>query len=197
MSQSESSDCHHMYSEEYLLRRQQAAADAIADAEGLTADLTDQQAAPVLSWATRQAAIIASDASLSDAEVEAMVALVRRAVRRAGYAAIGTQPAEQIIGTAQRALRELLESYATAPPEADDEPLETPPPPPYSPPASTPAATPVVAGSAPPPPPPYNPPATVPCAPQDAATPTDEPEAEWHQPMDLLPPPPSDDPPVP
>lgn len=187
------------YSEEYLLRRQQTAADAIADAEGLTADLTDQQAVPVLDWATRQATIIASDASRSDAEVETMVALVRQAVYRAGHAAIGTQPPEQIINAACRALRELLEHYVAAPPEWDEEPeaaaTHPPPPPPYSPPATVPAAVPVVVDSVPPPPPPYSPPATVSATPTNEGIDTDEPEDDRH-PLALLPPPPPDDPPV-
>lgn len=137
--------------EEYLLRRQQAAAEAILEAEGLTADLTDQQAAPMLAWAARQAAIIASDPSRTDAEIEELVALVRQSVRRTGSNAIGTAPPAQLLSSARRELRELLESYIAV--SVDDEEPDTapppPPPPPYNPPATIPAASPVVAGGTP------------------------------------------------
>lgn len=148
--------------EERLLRRQQHAAEQIQEDESLTADLTDTQAGPVLRWAEQQATLIAADPSRSDAEVDAMLALLRRAIKRAGYHASGDDPAEAILATTRRELQTLLEAFADAPPEplAPAPRALPPPPPPFNPPAPPPFNPPQPArlGSVPPPPPSFSPP---------------------------------------
>lgn len=125
--------------EDRLLRRQQHAAERMQEDESLTADLTDTQAAPVLRWAEQQATLIAADPSRSDAEVDAMLALLRRAIKHAGYDASGDDPAEAILATTRRELQTLLEAFADAPPEAPaPAPRELPPPPPFNPPTPPP-----------------------------------------------------------
>jgi hypothetical protein len=66
-----------------LSERQRRAAEAILEDEGLTGDLTDEQARPLLDWASAEAARAAGSASRSDAELSADVARIRRAVREA------------------------------------------------------------------------------------------------------------------
>ncbi len=142
--------------EERLLRRQQHAAERIQEDESLTADLTDTQARPVLRWAEQQATLIAADPSRSDAEVDAMLDLLRRAIKRAGYDASGDDPAEAILATTRRELQTLLEAFAAAPPElpAPAPRALPPPPPPFNPPAPPPFNPPQPArlGCVPPPP---------------------------------------------
>ncbi|NJL03895.1 MAG: hypothetical protein HC911_03050 [Chloroflexaceae bacterium] len=148
--------------EDRLLRRQQHAAERIQEDESLTADLTDTQASPVLRWAEQQATLIAADPSRSDAEVDAMLDLLRRAIKRAGYDASGDDPAEAILAATRRELQTLLEAFAAAPPEplAPAPRALPPPPPPFNPPAPPPFNPPQPArlGSVPPPPPSFSPP---------------------------------------
>ncbi len=150
--------------EDRLLRRQQHAAERMQEDESLTADLTDTQAAPVLRWAEQQATLIAADPSRSDAEVDTMLALLRRAIKRAGDTANGDDPAEAILITVRRELQTLLEAFADTPPE-DPAPAPQalpppPPPPPFNPPAPPPFNPPQPArlGNVPPLPPAFNPP---------------------------------------
>jgi hypothetical protein len=68
---------------EDLSERQRRAAEELLEDEGLTGDLTDEQARPLLDWASAEAARAAKDPSRSDEDLSADVARIRRAVREA------------------------------------------------------------------------------------------------------------------
>jgi hypothetical protein len=86
-------------------RRQQAAERIMEDA-GLTGDLTDDLARPLIEWATRQADRIAADAARSDAEVDAAIGALRRALLQVTQAATADHTAGQLVALAHHTLIE-------------------------------------------------------------------------------------------
>lgn len=70
-----------------LTERQRRVSEWLMEDAGLTGDLIDSQATPIITWATRLAATIAADAARSDAEVDAAVSAIRRAIMRVASAA--------------------------------------------------------------------------------------------------------------
>jgi hypothetical protein len=64
----------------YLHARQQRASEYFLENERLTRNLTDDQARPLITWASQQAAWFAADPARSDAEVEQALQAIRRAV---------------------------------------------------------------------------------------------------------------------
>jgi len=90
-----------------LTERQQLAAERILEDEGLTGDLTDAQASALLEWASAEAAHIAADMAISDAEVEAAVTAIRRAVSQVATSAAAEIEPERLVILAQKALRQL------------------------------------------------------------------------------------------
>ncbi len=64
-----------------LAARQQRASEYFLEHEGLTGDLPDTQARVLLAWASARAGTLAADAARSDAEVDALLGMIRRAVR--------------------------------------------------------------------------------------------------------------------
>jgi hypothetical protein len=88
--------------------RQQRAAERILEDEGLTGDLTDQQARPLIEWASAKAASIAADPARSDAEVHDAVSAVRRAVLGVAAAASPEHEATRLIALAEQHVAESL-----------------------------------------------------------------------------------------
>lgn len=87
--------------------RQQQAAERIMEDAGLTGDLTDDLARPLIEWATRQAAQIAADAARSDAEVDAAIGAIRRTLLRVTQAVTADHTAGQLVALAHHTLIEL------------------------------------------------------------------------------------------
>lgn len=90
-----------------LTDRQQLAAELILEDEGLTDDLPDAQASALLEWASAEVARIAADMAISDAEVEAAVMAIRRAVSQVATPAAAEIEPERLVILAQQALRQL------------------------------------------------------------------------------------------
>lgn len=84
-----------------LSERQQRAAERILEDEGLTGDLTDTQARPLIVWASQRAAAVAVDPARSDEDVSQTVTAIRRAVLRTASAAAAEQTAEELIALAE------------------------------------------------------------------------------------------------
>ncbi len=91
--------------ETWLTRRQQRASDYFLEHERLTRDLTDDQARPLIEWASQQAAQFAADPSHSDDMVEARLQAIRQAVRQAIQAA-PDQPGTVLVALAVQALQQ-------------------------------------------------------------------------------------------
>lgn len=98
-----------------LAERQQRAAEHILDDERLTSDLTDDQACPLIEWASYQAALAASDPRRTDEAVDAAVSTLRRAVLRAASIASREQEhdPERLVALARQQL-EALQAEAEA-----------------------------------------------------------------------------------
>ena len=95
-----------MNEQQPLTKRQQRAVDYILEDERLTSDLTDNQARPLIAWATAQAATAAADQTRSDEEVDAALQAIRRALLRVASTAASAHEhdAERLVMLAQHAL---------------------------------------------------------------------------------------------
>jgi hypothetical protein len=141
-----------------LSERAQQAAERLLEDEGLTGDLTDDQAQPLIAWASAAAAR-AADPAFSDEQLAASLAAIRKAVRQVARAAENEADPARLRASAEAALA------ALAPPaDAQAAPAAAAPPaqPEAAPPAEAPAP-PAADGAAP--------------APADAAAPTPAPDA--------------------
>jgi TorA maturation chaperone TorD len=89
--------------EQHLTARQQRAIEYLMDNEGLTDNLTDDQAAPLLTWATAEAAAATAPGQPDEAADQALQA-IRRAVLHAATQASGSHDADSLVLLAQQAL---------------------------------------------------------------------------------------------
>jgi hypothetical protein len=87
-----------------LTERQQRAAERILEDERLTRDLTDDQARPLVEWASTQAALVAADTTCSETELDDRIAAIRRAVVHVGRTAAGEHDAARLVALAQESL---------------------------------------------------------------------------------------------
>lgn len=87
--------------------RQQRASERILEDEGLTGDLTDHQARPLIEWASSLATALAADPALSDAAVDAAVGAIRRAVLQVASAAPDEHDPERLVALARAALQHI------------------------------------------------------------------------------------------
>lgn len=89
-----------------LTERQQRAVEYIFEDERLTSDLTDDQARPLIAWATAQAATAAADLTRSDEEIDATLRAIRRALLCVASTAASAHEhdAERLVMLAQQAL---------------------------------------------------------------------------------------------
>src|SRR5688572_2950427 len=101
----------HMSESDNLTPRQQSAAESIQEDEGLTGDLTDDQARALVRWAGTAAARAAAPGP-SDDEAAALVGAVRRAARQAAHQAA---PGQDIVALAEAALAEAAPPAGQAP----------------------------------------------------------------------------------
>jgi hypothetical protein len=85
-------------------RRQQEAVERIQEDERLTSDLTDDQARPLIEWASYQAAMAATNAALSDEAVAQAVSAIRRAIFRVSSDAPDEHDPDTLVALAQQAL---------------------------------------------------------------------------------------------
>lgn len=90
----------HFYDE-----RRRRAIETISEDERLTSDLTDDQAKPLLEWASYQVNLVASDPSYSDEAVEGVIQSVRRAVRQVGRSAADEFDPERLVSLARTLLQ--------------------------------------------------------------------------------------------
>ncbi len=88
-------------------KRQQQAAERIMEDPGLTGDLTDDLAGPLIEWASRQAAHIAADAARSDAEVDVGIGAIRRTLLQVTPLATTDHTAGQLVVLARHTLLQL------------------------------------------------------------------------------------------
>lgn len=95
-------------------QRQQQAAERILEDAGLTGDLTDTQARPLIDWASSVAARIASDTTCSDDEVDMAVGAVRRAVLYVADAHADEQDVAQLVLLARQKLLRLAADQGQA-----------------------------------------------------------------------------------
>ncbi len=95
-------------------QRQQQAAERILEDPGLTNDLTDAQARPLIDWASSVAARIASDTTCSDDDVDMAVGAVRRAVLYVADAHVDEQDATQLVLLARQKLLRLAADQGQA-----------------------------------------------------------------------------------
>lgn len=94
--------------------RQQQAAERIMEDAGLTGDLTDDQARPLIDWATNQASRIAGDAARSDAEVDVAIGAIRRAILQVAGVATADHTGGQLVALAQQTLFQLAPDLGPA-----------------------------------------------------------------------------------
>lgn len=92
--------------DDHLTARQQRASEYLLEDEGLTGDLVDDQARPLLDWATSQANLVAADPARSDDEVQAMVKAIRRAVRHIASTAADEYDPQRLVALAAQKLVE-------------------------------------------------------------------------------------------
>ncbi|NJN65794.1 MAG: hypothetical protein HC884_03305 [Chloroflexaceae bacterium] len=97
--------------------RPQRAAERILDDERLTSDLTDDQARPLIEWASYQAALVASDPNRSDEDVDAAVTALRRAVLRVASIAPDEHDPERLLALARQQLEALQAAEQPEQPE--------------------------------------------------------------------------------
>ncbi|NJO06230.1 MAG: hypothetical protein HC876_12310 [Chloroflexaceae bacterium] len=94
--------------EQYLNQRQQQAAEYFQEDGGLTDDLTDAQAAPLIEWASHAAAQAAGNPEQSDEAVDQLLKALRRAIKRGTRAATADTPPEDLLTRVQQALHDGL-----------------------------------------------------------------------------------------
>lgn len=87
-----------------LTERQRHAVEAILDDERLTRDLTDDQAQPLIEWATARVSQAAADTTRSDNDIEQCIAAIRHAVRTVGKTASSEHTPEQLVSLAEETL---------------------------------------------------------------------------------------------
>jgi hypothetical protein len=88
----------------YLEARQRRASEYFLENERLTRDLTDDQARPLITWASQQAAQVAADPAYSDAQVEQALQAIRRALRTAAQCATDEHDSARLEALARAAL---------------------------------------------------------------------------------------------
>ncbi len=104
-----------------LTERQQHVSEWLMEDAGLTGDLLDSQAGPIITWATRLAAAIAADEARSDAEVDAAISVIRRAIMRVvSAAAMDDSPADLLTRLQQTVTRLAPELQPFLPPVSSD-----------------------------------------------------------------------------
>lgn len=95
--------------EDATKERQARAAERLLEDEGLTGDLTDDQAKPLLEWASAEAARAAADPAKTEEELDEALRAIRRAVLKAAQEG-ASEDGERLVARAEEAL-------APAPPE--------------------------------------------------------------------------------
>ncbi len=104
-----------------ITERQRRVSEWLMEDAGLTGDLIDSQATPIITWATRLAASIAADEARSDAEVDAAVSAIRRAIMRVASAAtIDDSPADLLTRLQQTVTQLAPELQPFLPPDPVD-----------------------------------------------------------------------------
>ncbi len=98
----------------HLTPYQRLAVEALQEDERLTAGLTDDQAGPLLQWATEQAALLTRNVA-DEAGVDQVVAQVRAAVRAAARAGGAVEVAAQTLAGLMPALGAAALSETVAP----------------------------------------------------------------------------------
>jgi hypothetical protein len=88
----------------HLEARQQRASEYFMENERLTRNLTDDQARPLITWASQQAASIAANPARSDAEVEQALQAIRRAVLAVAHYAAHEHDSTRLEALARAAL---------------------------------------------------------------------------------------------
>lgn len=89
-----------------LAERQQRAIERILEDEGLTSDLSDDQARPLIAWARYQASLVAADPAYSDEEVTAALRAIRKAVIHVPSRAPNEHDPTRLVALAQQLLNE-------------------------------------------------------------------------------------------
>ena len=97
-------------SDQALSSRQQRAVDYILDDESLTSDLTDDQARPLIDWATEQAARVAADPNRPESEIDNAIRAIRRSILRISSLAPDEHNAERLVGLAQTEFNQQMPS---------------------------------------------------------------------------------------
>lgn len=92
--------------DEHMRARQQHASDYLLEDEGLTGELTDNQARPLLDWATLQASTLAADPRYSDEEVTSLLKAIRRAIRHVVSTAADEFDTAKLVALAEQKLGE-------------------------------------------------------------------------------------------
>lgn len=87
--------------EEKLLERQALAVERFTEDEGLTEELTDHQATPLIQWVTEQAALVAQDLSLDEEALDLALSKLRKAVRFAAKQATPESTPEELLTLAK------------------------------------------------------------------------------------------------
>jgi hypothetical protein len=88
--------------------RQQRASDYFLENERLTRNLTDDQARPLITWASQQAAWFAADPAHSDADVEQALQAIRRAVLTVAQTAAHEHDSARLEALARAALAQQI-----------------------------------------------------------------------------------------
>jgi hypothetical protein len=99
--------------QEYLAARQQRASEYIQENERLTGDLADEQARPLIEWASYQASTFAADPTRSDDDVDTLLMALRRVVSYIARTAPDEHNPTTLIALAEQTLRHTLESGET------------------------------------------------------------------------------------
>jgi L-lactate utilization protein LutC len=91
--------------------RQQRASEYFLENERLTRNLTDDQARPLIEWASQQAAWMAADPARSDADVEQVLQAIRRAVLTVAHTAAHEHDRARLEELARAALAQQMPPY--------------------------------------------------------------------------------------
>ncbi|MBP1467391.1 hypothetical protein EYB53_016885 [Candidatus Chloroploca sp. M-50] len=91
---------------EKLTPRQEMAAERLMEDEGLTGDLLDEQAAPLIRWATEAAVKVAAP-EVSEEEEEAGLRAIAQAVRQVARSAGAERDPARLVALAEAALAAL------------------------------------------------------------------------------------------
>lgn len=105
--------------------RQQRAVERIVEDEGLTGDLTDDQARPLIDWASARVAQVAGDPAQSDADVAAWVTAVRQAVLHVASTASDEYDPQRLLALAEQALAQSGVVQPVPPPTTETPPDTT------------------------------------------------------------------------